>query len=241
MEVPEFDRLAEEYYGLHSENIVMSGETPEYFAEYKIKEVAAQLRKDRWRPRTILDFGSGIGNSVPYFRKYFPISILTCADVSQPSLGVSRRRHAGCEHYVVVGGDRLPFADDSFDLIFSACVFHHVPHEQHARWLRELNRVATPNARLFIFEHNPLNPLTTFAVRTCPFDKNACLIEGRTLSGRTRDAHWSSVEVRYRVFFPRMLRWLRSLEPHLGWIPFGAQYYVIGQKKGTAGKLIRVR
>jgi hypothetical protein len=35
------------------------------------------------------------------------------------------------------------------------------------------------------------------------------------------------------VFFPRWLAPLRPLEPHLNWIPCGAQYAVVGIKGTT--------
>jgi hypothetical protein len=35
----EFDKFAEEYRSLHEANIGVSGETPEYFADYKIKDL----------------------------------------------------------------------------------------------------------------------------------------------------------------------------------------------------------
>jgi ubiquinone/menaquinone biosynthesis C-methylase UbiE len=232
MDESEFDKFADEYYDLLARNITASGETPEFFTEYKIKDVAFHLERDGVAPRTILDFGAGVGSSVPYFRKYFPCSALTCADVSQRSLDLSRKRYPGGEHYTRIIGDRLPFPDGSFDVVFSACVFHHIPHEEHAHWLSELNRVTAAGGKLFIFEHNPLNPLTVSVVRSCPFDENAHLINGWTFSRRIADARWSNVKVRYRIFFPRMLAMLRRLEPHLCSLPLGAQYYVSGQKGG---------
>jgi ubiquinone/menaquinone biosynthesis C-methylase UbiE len=235
MEEKEFDRIADEYYNIHARNITVSGEKPDYFAEYKIKDVALQLHTDDCQPRTILDFGSGVGNSVPYFRKHFPNSVLTCADVSRRCLEVSRERHPGGEYYAQIEQYHLPFSDNSFDLVFSACVFHHIAHVEHDHWLRELHRVTTIGGKLFIFEHNPLNPLTVSAVRTCPFDENARLINGWTLSKRIAKARWSNVGVRYRIFFPRMLAMLRTLEPHLYLLPLGAQYSVYGQKPEVEG------
>jgi SAM-dependent methyltransferase len=231
MDVAEFDKFADEYYDILCKGIGAFGEKPEFFAEYKIKDVEDQLKIHGARPRTILDFGSGVGYSVPYFRKYFPNSELICADVSQRSLDLSRQRNPGTERYVRIVGDRLPLADNSFELIFSACVFHHIPHEEHVHWLSELNRVTAPGGRLFIFEHNPLNPLTMSVVRKCPFDEKAHLINGATFSRRVADANWSNVAVRYRIFFPRMLRILRCFEPYFSRVPFGAQYHVSGQKK----------
>ena len=39
MDVKEFDKFAEEYLKLHSQNIRVTGEEPEYFAEYKIRDL----------------------------------------------------------------------------------------------------------------------------------------------------------------------------------------------------------
>lgn len=49
----------------------ITGESPEYFAEYKIADLAHHLSETRASCSRITDFGSGIGYSIPYFRKYF--------------------------------------------------------------------------------------------------------------------------------------------------------------------------
>jgi len=56
------------------------------------------------------------------------------------------------------------------------------------------------------------------------------LIHGRTMKQRLGRAGFRDAELRYRVFFPRMLKWLRPLENLLGWLPVGAQYYVLAKK-----------
>ena len=40
MDDAEFDRFADDYRSLHAANIRASGETPEFFAEYKVRDVA---------------------------------------------------------------------------------------------------------------------------------------------------------------------------------------------------------
>jgi SAM-dependent methyltransferase len=235
MDEREFDKFADEdeYYRLHARNISASGEAPEFFHEKKISDLADSWGRPERPPRAILDFGAGVGNSIPYFRKYFPVAELTCADVSLRSLESARTRYPGAEKLVQVAGSTLPFPDNSFDIVFSACVFHHIGHDDHEHWLRELNRVARPGGELFIYEHNPLNPLTVTAVRTCPFDENAHLIGGRTFARRAADARWSNVKIRYRIFFPKALAGLRALEPYLVFIPLGAQYSVSATKAAS--------
>jgi SAM-dependent methyltransferase len=224
MNEAEFDLVADEYESQHRQNIAITGESPEFFAAYKVYVLASFASGLLPAPARILDFGSGIGNSISFFRKYFPDASLTCADASSRSIELSRKRFPGQEHYTLITGDKIPHEDNAFDLTFSACVFHHIPHKDHRHWLTELLRVTRSGGLLVIFEHNPLNPLTVRAVNTCPFDQNAKLIRSKTLSQSMTDAGWARSEICYHLFFPRMLAALRPIEKHLSWFPVGAQY-----------------
>jgi SAM-dependent methyltransferase len=220
----EFDKHADDYYEQHKSNIAITGELPEYFAEYKIAGLAELVKKYSIPAGSILDFGSGIGNSVPYFRKYFTSSTVRCADVSARSIEIAKTRFRGNEEYVLIEGSRLPVDDASQDIIFSACVFHHIPHQEHQHWLYELKRVIRPGGLLVIYEHNPLNPLTVRAVNSCPLDENARLIQGNALRKRVLDVGWEQAVVDYCLFFPSFLSRLRPLENKLNWLALGAQY-----------------
>jgi len=223
----EFDRVADEYEALHAKSIAASGEAPEFFARYKIADIADMLGRERDTVTRILDFGSGTGNSLPYLAEFFPQATLTCADVSKRCMEISQTRFPDIDaEYCEIEHMHLPFDDASFDMVFSACVFHHIPATQHAAWLTELRRVARPQGRLFVFEHNPLNPLTLAAVRNCPFDENAVLVGARALARRIEQAEWSQPEVVYRVFFPRALAFARPIERWMRKLPLGAQYFV---------------
>jgi len=231
MDKAEFDRFADEYRQLHSLNIQASGEGPEFFAEYKVRDTVNLWRSlgKTGKPQ-ILDFGSGVGNSIPYFRQFIPDCELTCLDVSDKSLTLAEERFPNEAKFVSFDGMHIPFPDEHFEIIFSACVFHHIPHKEHNNLLRELHRVLQPGGLVVIFEHNPLNPLTVRAVNTCPFDENAMLIPARELVKTFKGAGFSSLLSHYRIFFPGALRAFRVLEPYLRWLPLGAQYYVAAWK-----------
>ena len=228
----EFDGFADEYYQNHRANIAVTGENPEYFAEYKIAVLSRLVSEMNLLSPRMLDFGSGIGNSIPYVNRLLPGSELTCADVSQRSLEISESRFPGLARSLLIEGERIPAADDAYDVTFSACVFHHIPHEEHVHWLSELLRVTRPGGVIMVFEHNPLNPLTVRAVNTCPFDANARLIRAGNFLESYRKAGWRQAKVRYHVFFPRALSMLRRWEPHLSPVALGAQYSVIATKPG---------
>ena len=229
MNQAEFDKFADEYASLHAGNIAISGEDPAYFAEYKMRDLAGEYarRGARGAVPDVLDFGAGIGNSIPWLKKYLPEARLTCLDVSARSLEISTHRYGELAQFVCFDGGRLPFADASFDLAYAACVFHHIEHAEHVRLLGELRRVLRPGGMLAVFEHNPYNPLTVRTVRDCAFDDNARLIDAGTMCRRAREAGFSAVHRRYRIFFPRPLKALRGLEKYMTWLALGAQYYAL--------------
>ncbi|HSC14455.1 MAG TPA: class I SAM-dependent methyltransferase [Gammaproteobacteria bacterium] len=230
MDEVEFDKFADEYRAMHAANIRLSGENPEYFAEYKIVDIAAELARDGIVPHRALDFGAGVGYSVPFFARHLPAARVTCLDVSRKSLDVGAAQHGNAAEFTHFDGRRIPFEDGTFDVALASCVFHHIPHDEHVSLLAEIRRVLRAEGRGFIFEHNPLNPLTRHAVNTCEFDEHAHLVLAPAMRRRVRDAGFADAAIRYRIFFPHALRGLRALEPKMTWLPLGAQYYVVARK-----------
>lgn len=233
MDEAEFDKFADEYHAMHSASIAASGEAPQYFAEYKIKDLAHEYSRHAGtaaKPPRILDFGSGSGGSVPYLSRYFPGSELTCADVSKRSLELAAARFPGSARFIQFDGRALPFEPGGFDIVFAACVFHHIDHAEHARLLEDWYRVLRPGGIAVVYEHNPYNPLTQRVVKSCAFDENAHLIPARAMRQTFARAGFARARVRFRVFFPFALRRLRPLESRMTWLPLGAQYYVVAAK-----------
>ncbi|WP_174300184.1 class I SAM-dependent methyltransferase [Caulobacter sp. S45] len=230
MDIAEFDRFADEYTATHAGNIRLSGETPDYFARYKIEEMRrrwdAQARPE---PSAVLDFGTGIGNSLPYLAKLFPGAAITGVDVSQRSLQVAAHRFPGVAHLLAYDGSAIPLEGGSFDLIFSACVFHHIDQAEHGAIFAELHRLLSPGGMMVVFEHNPVNPATRYIVATCPFDENAVLLPAAALKKSQAEAGFREVEVAYTGFFPGPLRALRPLERFMTALPVGAQYYTVAR------------
>jgi len=223
--LPEFDAVARDYKAQHAAATRLSGEDTGYFARYKAADARALADAAGCSPRRILDFGSGIGNAVAPLAEHFPEARLTCLDVSQASLELSRQRH-GDERadYVHYNGDAIPDAIGRFELIFTACVFHHIPHDRHVDLLGQLRRRLVPGGLMVLFEHNPWNPLTRHSVDTCPFDANAVLISAPAMKAAALAAGFASARVRFRLFFPGPLAALRPLERWMTALPLGAQY-----------------
>jgi len=230
----EFDRHAGDYVDQHAASIRISGETPDFFARYKIDDVAGALTALGRHPRRILDFGGGIGNSLGPMRAAFPDADIVLLDPSEQSLEMAAQRFPGQARFMAFDGTTIPFPDGRFDLVFVACVFHHIPEDLHAGLLDEIARVLAPGGSLFLFEHNPLNPLTRHAVRNCPFDADAVLIPAGTMRARVAAASGlSATRTIYRIFFPKMLARLRPFERLLAHCPLGAQYFVHALKSAA--------
>ena len=232
MNEQEFDKFADEYVSMLRDSIKDSGEGPEYFAHYKIKDMAVVVEKmfPGKVVRNVLDFGGGVGASLPYLSKYFPEADITLADVSRRSLDYAERRGIPRVRTLHFDGQVLPLPDDHFDVVVAACVFHHIPETQHVSLMAEIRRVLQPGGLFFIFEHNPWNPLTRKAVDDCPYDENAILINGPELRRRMKDAGFAQVDLAWRIFFPGLLRAARPMERWLEWMPLGAQYRAVGSR-----------
>jgi len=231
MNEAEFDKFAKEYKKIHQGVVGASGEDVEFFSEYKVRDTVQCIKKYGLPENlSILDFGSGIGGSVPYFLKYLPQCQLTCLDVSSKSLKIGSVRFKGKARFAHFDGQQIPLDKDTFHAVFTACVFHHIPTVSHEKLVKEIHRILKPGGIFIAFEHNPYNFLTVRAVDACPFDENAILIRGRDFRRLLQKTGFVSDMPRYRIFFPRPLKMLRFFERFMNWIPLGAQYYVIAQK-----------
>jgi len=57
----------------------------DYFIKYKIDLLASYIDN---HPQTILDFGCGIGLSIPYMINNFPKANISATDISESSLSI---------------------------------------------------------------------------------------------------------------------------------------------------------
>ena len=230
MDVAEFDQFADEYHNLHQENIRITGEKPEYFAEYKICDLKRVAKIVGVEVNNILDFGTGVGNHFPFLAKHFPRTGLFGTDVSENSLTIARERFTSLGEFSLFDGRMLPYSEGQFDLALATCVFHHIPANEHIQLIQEVSRTLRSGGAFMIYEHNPINPMTLHAVNTCPFDENAVLLKRRQVRNVLLEAGMEVVMQEYRVFFPAFLKLLRPLEKCLAWLPLGAQHFVVGKK-----------
>lgn len=220
MDKAEFDRYAGDYDRLLGQTIPDALNEDGYFAEYKIALMAARLRGSS--TARVLDFGCGEGRSLPYLAKHFPDSEIWGYDVSPASLDAALHRAPWAHLF----SDWGSLGDVRFDAIIAANVFHHIPANQRLSALTTCRAALSGRGQMFVFEHNPYNPLTRWIFERCPFDQHAEMIPLKTARSLAMQAGYKSEQHGYTLFFPRQLSFLRRWERFLNGLPLGAQYYV---------------
>ena len=218
----EFDSVAGNYEELHAQSIRLTGEQPEYFAAYKASYIARLLPP---RPCRVLDYGCGIGMLAHHLKRNIPEVQVDGFDPSSASLARVRPELLAQGTFT---SDKKLLAG-GYDVIAVANVLHHVKPTERMELIREVVSRLASGGMLVIFEHNPANPLTRWAVAHCAFDGDAILLwprETRRYVTRSKLA----ARCDYIVFFPRWLGALRPVEPVLRWCPLGGQYAMVGRR-----------
>lgn len=174
-----------------------------------------------------LDVGCGVGGFHDLLGSNF--DELHGVDVSVDSIRKATETHPHVE-YKAYDGHRLPYSSDSFDVVFTICVLHHVPTQNWQQFVNEMYRVVKKGGLVMIFEHNPRNPLTMKAVNNCPFDADAVLLKSNETSNLMKDSGLCQVSRKYILSVPAANRFLRKIDSIFSGLRLGAQYVVSGIK-----------
>lgn len=224
-----FDEYASGYRSIHNENIKLTGSDSFYFAEMKVVLLKAyEINK----PLSVLDIGCGDGTTEKFFNKHFPLWNVTGIDVSKESIRAAAGLKLQNAEFFHFDGMNIPEKLVLFDLVFIAGVLHHVAFNFHNQLMQEVYRVLAPGGRLYLYEHNPINPFTQYLVKTCVFDKKARLLPHFYTKKLIEKSGFSEIRKKFIVFFPRhkIFTFLHTFESLLSRIPLGAQYFIRATK-----------
>jgi 2-polyprenyl-3-methyl-5-hydroxy-6-metoxy-1,4-benzoquinol methylase len=217
---PEFDRYADRYEEDMRQSIPAMFAEDEYFSEYKIHYVARRLGDQG--VTNFLDFGCGVGHTLCLANAQFPNAQIWGYDVSSQCIELARQRASMAK--LTSDLDDLPTG--GFDVVFAANVFHHIPFTDRRATMARCKNLLRTDGRIFLFEHNPLNPVTRRIFERCPFDKGAAMLRRRDALALAEAVGLNVVRSDYTLFFPRQLALLRPVESLLAWLPLGAQYCI---------------
>lgn len=122
-----------------------------------------------------LDFGCGAGRSSRFLKDLgFAVSGV---DISREMLANARTKDPEGDYHLVADDGRIPFADNTFQLAFSAFTFDNIPtREKKSQLFEELKRVLSPNGRLVNLVSTPeiyLHEWSSFTTQNYPQNKQA--------------------------------------------------------------------
>lgn len=233
----EFDEYATDYdAGMSHPLKRFAGQTADDYLEPKVTWLLKHLMNSCNADSSpvgarLLDVGCGSGSFLRCLRTHGFSGSMSGCDISSAMLAEAARtwKGAGAPSLDLITDGRLPYSDASFDVVIACAVLHHVAPPDRMSLFNEISRVLASTGKLFVFEHNPWNPLTQIVVRSTEIDRNAILLSARETCLRAVEARFEVLTTNYLLFFPPRWKWLKSLEMCLRWIPFGAQYVVTAQ------------
>jgi ubiquinone/menaquinone biosynthesis C-methylase UbiE len=123
-------------------------------------------RFQEWRDKRVLEVGCGVGTDLLQFARAG--ASVYGVDLSGRSVGLTKRR---LELYDFEGDVReanaeaLPFADNTFDLVYSWGVIHHTPDPTQA--VREIHRVVKPAGQICVMIYHKYSLFAMQAYLVC--------------------------------------------------------------------------
>lgn len=228
MSKAEFDSYSSNYEEALNRGIGVSGEDSSYFAEGRLRWLSKQLANLNFQSTSVIDFGCGVGNSLPYLRNLLGAGRVAGIDISADSIAMAKQRFQDDE-FELGTLDEIA-VEGSFDLAFCNGVFHHIPLDERAKSAQLVYRHLRPSGLFAFFENNPLNPGTRYVMSRIPFDRDAITLTPWNARKLLAAAGFRILRTDYLFYFPKQLGIFRPFEPWLCQIPLGAQYLVLCQK-----------
>lgn len=126
------------------------------------KEVFSRVEPYLKKGKTLLDVGCGQGEYATIFTSTYGLQV-TGID-PQEMEGAKQKAHMT---FVKGSAEALPFPDNSFDIVFSKDVLHHIDEprldpQRITQAMEEMRRVCAPHGTIIILEPIRYNPIMYF-------------------------------------------------------------------------------
>ena len=235
MKETEFDRHAATYDGgLDNPVKRLMGSSADQFIAVKARWLLRREPAFKTGSLAVLDYGCGAGDLMRVLAGLGARAAFTGCDVSAGMLAEAGNRWPSslgpAPALAMQAGALTPFADRQFDIVTISAVLHHVPVAERQAVYRELGRVLKPGGRIYVFEHNPRNPLVRYVIARTPIDENAILLDASEVRHGLLDTARYELDTDYLMFMPPGISLLRPIDRTLAWLPLGAQYVVAARR-----------
>ena len=183
--------------------------------------MASQGAERRWKPfkqklfshmeGKILFMALGTGLDIPAFP---PGQNITAIDISPKMLAEAQKRIAAYDGMInaqVMDVHDMPFAEASFDQVFTSCTFCSVPRPVEG--LKAIHRVLKPGGELLMFEHtgSRLAPFRTMMDLMTRLSERVGPAMNRNTTANVRAAGFRITEVE-NVFLD-VIKTIRAIKP----------------------------
>lgn len=222
----DFDDFGDDYYERLTGCLnAYGGRDAEYYNLLKVKWLRNLAHKHLGdtSQKKFLDLGCGTGLTADAIGDAFGMGV--GLDLSLGMLKAGTCDRVNCS-FIRGDASRLPFPDDSFDLVFSVTLMHHLPGDVIPGMMSEVSRVLRPGGLTVHFDHNPYNFLTRRIVARCEFDKGTTLRPLKIIIGLAEDAGFKMVDSGFLIFIPAFFKYLEPMEKLFKPIPLGGQYFM---------------
>jgi len=182
-----FDDIADDY------DASIPAHVMEHLTERRVALARSLLSSGK-----VLDVGCGTGR----FLQALPGSYERVGvDVSAEMLNLARAKGLDV---IEAGGESLPFEDNSFDLVATFAVLHHLIDPARVEsTLREMARVVRPGGAVIVWDHNPLNPYWRLLMARLPQDQgDERLVPARLIVDTLKREGMREISLRRMTFTP---------------------------------------
>jgi SAM-dependent methyltransferase len=234
----EFDFYAANYLaGMENSLKKCLGGNAERFIDVKVDWLLRDLHypsrpgSSRGKLR-LLDYGCGAGTMLSVLRRRGYCDALAGCDISREMIkeAQSRLKLEQAIDIRPMSDANAPFDNGEFDVVVLSSVLHHVDIASRNNVYTDALRLLSPKGRIYIFEHNPFNPLTRWVVKHTALDRNAVLLRPGEIRAGLHTAGAIRPRTSFLMFFPPRWTHCRRLERLLNWLPCGGQYVVAAEK-----------
>lgn len=224
----DFDQFASNYDDALQQGLSVSGESKEYFAEGRIQFLKKRLKLLNFMPKSVLDYGCGIGTSVPLLHQLLGAEQLHAVDLSQESIATAKSQYQHPQRKFCTLAEFT--TSGTIDLAFCNGVFHHIPLNQRTTAVKVVYDALRPGGLFAYWENNPWNPATRYVMSRIPFDKDAITLTPPESRKMLTTGGFEVVSTHFLFIFPKMLSWFRPIERAIASWPIGTQYQVLCRK-----------
>lgn len=149
----------------HNYDHALPAHVSRHYLEKRIRFFSRYLKQHA----KVLDVGCGTGRFILNLSREDGLTAYGC-DVSMQMLKNAVK--AGNPRIICCLSERLPYMDNTFDLVVSVAVFHHLDSQEAVRrTIDEMLRVTKKGGRVVIWDANPLNPYWRLLFKRVAHDK----------------------------------------------------------------------